>query len=123
MKLLHTSDWHFGQNFFGKSRAAEHEAFLRWLLGQVREQQADALLVVGDVFDTGTPPSYARELYNRFIVELRDTGCQLVVLGGNHDSVSMLNESRGLLACLNVQVVAHGAAVRQSLNEQVLVLN
>lgn len=123
MKLLHTSDWHLGQNFFGKSRAAEHEAFLCWLLGQVREQQADALLVVGDVFDTGTPPSYARELYNRFIVELRDTGCQLVVLGGNHDSVSMLNESRGLLACLNVQVVAHGAAVGQSLNEQVLVLN
>lgn len=28
MGLLHTSDWHLGQNFMGKSRAEEHEAFL-----------------------------------------------------------------------------------------------
>lgn len=28
MKLLHTSDWHLGQNFMGKSRADEHKAFL-----------------------------------------------------------------------------------------------
>ena len=30
MKILHTSDWHLGQNFMGKSRADEHEAFLFW---------------------------------------------------------------------------------------------
>ncbi len=27
MRLLHTSDWHLGQNFYSKSRAAEHYAF------------------------------------------------------------------------------------------------
>ena len=32
MYILHTSDWHLGQNFMGKSRAEEHEAFLSWLL-------------------------------------------------------------------------------------------
>ena len=32
MRILHTSDWHLGQNFYSKSRAAEHEAFLNWLL-------------------------------------------------------------------------------------------
>lgn len=105
MRILHTSDWHLGQHFMGKTRLEEHQAFLRWLVAQVQEHKVDAVLVAGDVFDTGTPPSYARELYNGFIVELQQTGAQLVILGGNHDSVAMLNESRSLLGCLNVQVI------------------
>ena len=31
MRILHTSDWHLGQNFYSKSREAEHQAFLDWL--------------------------------------------------------------------------------------------
>ncbi len=64
------------------------------------------MIVAGDIFDTGSPPSYARELYNRFVVELQPTGCQLIVLAGNHDSVATLNESRELLSCLNTRVIA-----------------
>ncbi|MFR0691603.1 exonuclease subunit SbcD [Enterobacterales bacterium AE_CKDN230030158-1A_HGKHYDSX7] len=119
MRILHTSDWHLGQHFMGKSREAEHQAFCAWLIEQVREQAVDAVIIAGDVFDTGAPPSYAREQYNRFIVELRDTGARLVVLGGNHDSVAMLEESRDLLACLDTQVIA---AVGTDLERQLLVL-
>ncbi|AKJ42195.1 exonuclease subunit SbcD [Pragia fontium] len=106
MRIIHTSDWHLGQYFFTKSRAPEHAAFLRWLTEQVKQHQVDAIIVAGDIFDTTSPPSYARELYNQFIVELQQTHCQLVVLGGNHDSVAMLNESRQLLTYLNTQVIA-----------------
>lgn len=119
MRLIHTSDWHLGQHFYTKSRSAEHQAFLSWLIKQASEHQVDAIIVAGDVFDTGSPPSYARELYNRFVVELQTTGCQLVVLGGNHDSVATLNESRDLLACLNTQVIASSAG---ELQHQVLPL-
>lgn len=119
MRLIHTSDWHLGQHFYTKSRSAEHQAFLSWLIKQASEHQVDAIIVAGDVFDTGSPPSYARELYNRFVVELQTTGCQLVVLGGNHDSVATLNESRDLLACLNTQVIASSAG---DLQHQVLPL-
>lgn len=93
MRILHTSDWHLGQNFYSKSRAAEHQAFLDWLLETAQSHQVDAIIVAGDIFDTGSPPSYARELYNRFVVNLQQTGCHLVVLAGNHDSVATLNES------------------------------
>ncbi|MEX3242374.1 exonuclease subunit SbcD [Serratia quinivorans] len=120
MRLIHTSDWHLGQYFFTKSRAAEHQAFLRWLIEQIEQQQVDALIVAGDLFDTGSPPSYARELYNRFVVELQRTGCQLVVLGGNHDSVATLNESRELLSCLNTTVIANAQSKTE---QQILVLN
>lgn len=120
MRILHTSDWHLGQHFMGKTRQAEHQAFCAWLIEQVRVHQVDALLIAGDVFDTGAPPSYAREQYNHFIVALRATGCELVVLGGNHDSVAMLGESKTLLAQLQTRVVP---GVAEDLSEQLLVLN
>lgn len=106
MRILHTSDWHLGQNFYSKSRAAEHDAFLTWLLETAEEHRVDAIIVAGDIFDTGSPPSYARELYNRFVVKLQQTGCHLVVLAGNHDSVATLNESKDILAWLKTTVVA-----------------
>ncbi|MFP1811706.1 exonuclease subunit SbcD [Lonsdalea quercina] len=120
MQIIHTSDWHLGQYFYTKSRAAEHQAFLRWLIEQVEQHHVDAIIVAGDIFDNGTPPSYAREMYNRFVVELHKTGCQLVILGGNHDSVATLNESRLLLSCLNTQVIA---SCEGDLEQQVIVLN
>jgi DNA repair protein SbcD/Mre11 len=119
MRILHSSDWHLGQHFMGKTRQAEHQAFCTWLIEQVRTHQVDAVLIAGDVFDTGAPPSYAREQYNRFIVELHATGCELVVLGGNHDSVAMLGESKTLLAQLGTRVIP---GVCDDLAEQLLVL-
>lgn len=118
MKILHTSDWHLGQNFFTKSRKDEHQAFISWLLDLVADEQIDAVVVAGDVFDTGTPPSYARELYNQFVVDLQQQKCVLIVLGGNHDSVSTLNESKQILACLNTFVVAStGIAIEEQVFE------
>ena len=120
MRILHSSDWHLGQHFMGKTRLLEHQAFLAWLIEQVQVHQVDAVLVAGDIFDTGAPPSYARELYNHFIVELRSTCAELLVLGGNHDSVAMLGESKTLLAQLNTRVIP---GVCAELSEQVLVLH
>lgn len=118
MKILHTSDWHLGQSFFTKSRKDEHQAFIGWLLALVEDEQIDAVVIAGDIFDTGTPPSYAREMYNQFVVDLQQRQCVLVVLGGNHDSVSVLNESRQLLACMNTFVVAStGLAIEEQVLE------
>ncbi|MFH1659760.1 MAG: exonuclease subunit SbcD [Pseudomonadota bacterium] len=119
MRLLHTSDWHLGQHFMGKSRQAEHQALIGWLLEQVETQAVDAVLVAGDIFDTGTPPSYARELYNQLVGLLYKAGVPLLVLGGNHDSPATLGESRELLAHLGTTVIA---ATHEDLATQVIVL-
>ena len=89
----------------GKSRQREHQLFLTWLTETAISQKVDAIIVAGDIFDTGSPPSYARELYNQFIVNLQPTGIHLIILGGNHDSVATLGESRELLAYLNTYVI------------------
>lgn len=119
MKIIHTSDWHLGQHFMGKTRQAEHQAFLVWLIAQVVEHQVDAVIIAGDIFDTGTPPSYAREMYNEFIGNLHDVGAKLVILGGNHDSVAMLGESKNILSRLTTVVIPSVAKV---IDHQLVVL-
>ncbi|WP_321471236.1 exonuclease SbcCD subunit D C-terminal domain-containing protein [Halarcobacter sp.] len=110
MKLLHTSDWHLGQNFMGKSRIEEHEAFLFWLLNTIKENNIDVLLVSGDIFDTGTPPNYALELYYNFLKQLSQVNSlnTTIITAGNHDSVSTLKAPKQLLEALNVHVVVNG---------------
>jgi exonuclease SbcD len=120
MRILHTSDWHLGQFFINKSRLLEHQKFISWLLDQVLEQDVDAVIIAGDIFDTGSPPSYARELYNQVVIGMSKLGRQLIILAGNHDSVSTLNESKNILAQLNTQVIA---AAGDSLEDQVLELS
>jgi exonuclease SbcD len=119
MRILHTSDWHLGQYFLGHSRQSEHQKLIDWLVAQTSAHRVDAVLIAGDIFDTGAPPSYARELYNRLILALRDAGVGLTVLAGNHDSVAMLQESRELLALLNTFVIP---SVQDDPSQQVQVL-
>lgn len=120
MRILHTSDWHFGQFFLGHSRQAEHEKLIEWLVGQARLHEVDSVLIAGDIFDTGAPPSYARELYYSLILALRDANVGLTLLAGNHDSVAVLEESRNLLTALNTVVIP---SVQNDPNEQIRVLN
>ena len=110
MKILHTSDWHLGQNFMGKSRIEEHAAFLSWLLKIIDEKQIEVLLVSGDIFDTGTPPNYALELYYNFLKELSNikTLITTIITAGNHDSVSTLKAPKQLLEVLNIHIITTG---------------
>ena len=110
MKIIHTSDWHLGQSFINQSRKHEHAAFLAWLIAQVQTQEVDAVIVAGDIFDTTTPPSYAREMYHQFVTQLHPLNCTLVLLGGNHDSVAMLNESLPLLRALGTHMIPNSLA-------------
>ena len=89
-----------------QSREAEHNNFLKWLIEQAQLHNVDALVVAGDIFDTSTPPSYARKLYYDFLKDLnRACDIPIVIIGGNHDSISTLNESGTLLKLLNIHVI------------------
>jgi DNA repair protein SbcD/Mre11 len=94
----------------GKSRQTEHQALIDWLMARVDEYGVDAVIIAGDIFDTGTPPSYARELYSQLVVRLHEAGVALLLLGGNHDSIATLRESSALLERLSAHVVPHADA-------------
>jgi len=109
MRVLHTSDWHLGQNFLGKSREKEHQAFLTWLLETIEEEFIDTLIVAGDIFDTGTPSNYALELYYNFLTQLSSSICiNIIITAGNHDSIATLKAPKQLLKALNVYVITSG---------------
>ncbi len=117
MRILHTSDWHLGQYFYGKSRANEHQQFLSWLLEQAILHEVSVIIVAGDIFDTSTPPSYAREMYFDFIAKLHKNACQLIIVAGNHDSVAMLAESQSVLSNLSTNVVTHVVPISPSYDD------
>ncbi|MEA1891193.1 MAG: exonuclease SbcCD subunit D C-terminal domain-containing protein [Campylobacterota bacterium] len=108
MKILHTSDWHLGQSFMGKSRQEEHQVFLTWLIEIIQSQNIDTLIVAGDIFDTVAPPNYALELYYNFLTELTPICENIIITAGNHDSISTLKTSKQLLKSLNIHVIASG---------------
>lgn len=92
MRLFHTSDWHLGQNLHGQERDFEHACFLEWLLGQLKAQRPDVLLIAGDIFDTVNPPLKAQERLYDFIISAHEQQPTLtiVMIAGNHDSGSRI---------------------------------
>lgn len=108
MKVLHTADWHLGQKFFHRNREKEHQAALNWLVQYIIKEKIELLIVAGDIFDTDSPPNYARKLYFNFLKQLVNTCCEdIVIVAGNHDSANMLDASKELFKLLNVHVVGH----------------
>lgn len=107
MKVLHTSDWHLGQNFMSKDRKSEHQQFLNWLIQVLKDESVDCLLISGDIFDTYTPPNYALSMYYNFLRQIPETNCKsVVIIGGNHDSISTLHAPKELLKLFDIHIVA-----------------
>lgn len=106
MKILHTADWHLGNTFHGHNRLLEHRHFLNWLLGVIKKEQPDALIVSGDVFDSANPSAAAEELLYDFLLHatLVVPGLQVVITAGNHDSAGRLEAPAALLKTHNVYV-------------------
>ena len=104
MRILHTSDWHVGRSIRGRSRAAEHEAVLAEIAGVAADEQVDAVLVVGDLFDTAAPTPEAERIVYQALLALAATGAAVLVVGGNHDSERRLQAVAPLLELGRVTV-------------------
>lgn len=126
MKLLHTADWHLGQDFFRtKNREEEHRIFLDWLVEQLRQEQPDALIIAGDVFDSANPPQYALTQYYHFLAQAQRYCPNIIIVGGNHDSRYVLNAPRKLLRALCIHVVGGGTTIAdtKAMSKQIIPLH
>jgi len=87
MKLLHTSDWHLGKRLEDFSRIEEQQAVLQEICEIAEREKVDAVLVVGDLFDTFNPPTEAVDLFYKTLKRLSNNGRRPVIaIAGNHDS-------------------------------------
>lgn len=107
LRIFHTADWHLGHQLHGVSRHFEHQQFLNWLLDALLQNEADALIVAGDIFDSANPPAAAQAQLYDFLVKARTSlpGLSIILVGGNHDSASRLDAPSPILNALGVYVV------------------
>jgi len=105
MKILHTADWHIGKKLHKHYLYEDFDLFINWLIKLITEQEIEAVLISGDVFDLANPSAEARKQYYRALLQLRKTNCQLIITGGNHDSPSMLDAPKEILNELKVTVI------------------
>ena len=107
MRFIHTSDWHLGQTLHQFERSTEHQAFLDWLTATLAAQEADALLISGDIFDTANPSAAAQKQFYRFLQQAKAARprLQIVIIAGNHDSPGRLEAPAPLMESLDVAVI------------------
>ncbi len=110
MKLLHTADWHIGKVLHKQSLAEEQALFLDWLIDLINKEKIDVLLISGDVFDHSNPSVKDRQLYYTFLKKLINTQTQIIITGGNHDSIAVLNGPKDILEMLQVHIVGGATA-------------
>ena len=91
MRILHTSDWHVGKVLKGVDRHDEHAAVLGSIVGTAREEEADVVLVSGDLFENAAPSPRSQGLVMRTLLALREDGRQVVAIAGNHDNQNLLD--------------------------------
>lgn len=94
MKIIHTADWHLGKNLEGHSRLPEQEKFLTDFIAICEKEQADLILIAGDIYDHYTPPALAEQLFYDTVKQLsRDGNCMVIIIAGNHDNPERLTAS------------------------------
>lgn len=107
MRILHTADWHIGQLFHAYDRTYEHQQFLNWLITTVVQQQAEVLLISGDIFDVANPSAASVKMFYHFLnkVTRASPQLQMVITAGNHDSAARLEAPKPLLESSNIHIV------------------
>lgn len=85
MKILHTSDWHIGKRLMDRERLPEQREALEELVRICEDEQADVVLVAGDVFDTFMPSAEAEEVFFHAVKRLAGARRAVVLISGNHD--------------------------------------
>lgn len=102
MKFIHISDLHIGKRVNEKSLIEEQEHILAQVCGIVKDQNPDAVLIAGDVYDKAVPSGEAVLLFDRFLTELSSLAGHIFIISGNHDSAermafgARLMDSRGI---------------------------
>lgn len=87
MRILHTSDWHLGKKLEGFSRLDEQKAVLDEICDIADQNNVDAVIIAGDLFDNFNPSGEAVELFYHSLKKIaRDGERPVVAIAGNHDA-------------------------------------
>ncbi|UCE27190.1 MAG: exonuclease SbcCD subunit D [Candidatus Coatesbacteria bacterium] len=89
VKILHVADLHLGASAYekpGRPRLAEFLAAVDRTWDLAADEDVDAILVAGDVFDGYRPDAEVEREWAARVSRLIDEGVPLAVVPGNHDA-------------------------------------
>lgn len=107
MKFFHISDLHLGIKLRGRSLIEDQRHILKQIVERAAEENIDAIVIVGDIYDRSVPPAEAVELFEgllRIYCQMSITFA-IMVISGNHDSQERLNIFRNILQKDNVYMI------------------
>ncbi len=86
MKIIHLSDLHLGKRVNEFSMLEEQEYILKEIIGVIRSEAPDCVVIAGDVYDKSVPPAEAVTLFDDFLCSLSELDIHVFIISGNHDS-------------------------------------
>ncbi|HEY4552989.1 MAG TPA: exonuclease SbcCD subunit D [Bacillaceae bacterium] len=92
MKIIHTADWHLGKLVHGIYMTEQQREILRQFVDLVAEEQPDAVIIAGDLYDRSVPPTDAVELLDEVLFKINvEYKTPVLAISGNHDSAERLS--------------------------------
>ncbi len=112
MKLIHLSDLHIGKRVNEISMIDDQKYILQQILRIIDDEQPDAVLIAGDVYDKTVPSAEAVTLLDEFLCGLAQRRVTVLINSGNHDSPERLAFAGRLLAHngIHISPVYNGTA-------------
>lgn len=100
MRFVHLSDLHLGKtvNEISMLDNGDQQYILDEIIGIVRTETPDGVIIAGDVYDRPVPPAEAVSLFDGFLTRLSECGAKVFVIGGNHDSAERIAFGRQFFA-------------------------
>lgn len=85
MKLIHLSDLHIGKRVNEFSLLEDQRYILEQILAVIDQEQADGVLIAGDIYDKPVPPAEAVQVFDDFLTRLAERKIPVFAISGNHD--------------------------------------
>ena len=107
MKLFHISDLHIGLRIHNRDMKEDQAYILSQIADRAAEEQPDAILIAGDIYDKAVPSADAAELFDDFVTKLSEgaPGSEIMMISGNHDSGVRLDTFRNILKHHRIHMV------------------
>ena len=104
MKLIHLSDLHIGKRVNEVSMIEDQRYILEQILRIVREEDPQAVVIAGDVYDKFVPSAEAVTLLDDLLCRLAELRVQVLAISGNHDSPERLAFGNRLMEGAGIRV-------------------
>lgn len=108
MRLLHISDLHLGKRVNEYSMLEDQVHILEQILKIADQEQAQGVLIAGDVYDKPVPPAEAVRLLDYLLSSFADRKIPVFFISGNHDSRDRLSFGAELFKKSGVYMASEG---------------